>query len=80
MGMGYVKFHTIRILWEKLIYSHTMGFEWKSIELKNPHNSQIWETSFHRLPNVWEYFFPNYGKYVSHSWILIDFSCVINKS
>ena len=33
------------IRWEyygkKLIYSHIMGFEYKYIEFKNPHNSQI---------------------------------------
>ena len=62
MGMGNVKFHIMGILWGKLIYSHTMGFEYISIEFKNPHNSQIWETSFHRFPNVWEYFFPIHGK------------------
>ena len=39
--MGNVKFHTVGILWGKLLYSHTVGFELKSIELKNPHNSQI---------------------------------------
>ena len=60
--MGNVKFHIMGILWEKLLYSHTMGFEEKSIELKNPCNSQIWETSFHGLPNVWEYFLPTHGK------------------
>ena len=52
----------MRILWEKLIYFHAMDFEWKSIESKNPHNSQIWETGFHRFPNIWEYVFPIYGK------------------
>ena len=60
--MGNIKCHTMGILWEKLIYSHAMGFEQKPIELKNPNNSQIWETSFHRFPNVWEYFFPIHGK------------------
>ena len=51
--MGNVKFHTMGILWGELIYSHTMVFEFK-----NPHNSQMLETSFHRFHNVWEYFFP----------------------
>ena len=51
-----------KILWEKLLYSHTMGFEEKSIELKNPRNSLIWETSFHGFPNVWGYFLPTHGK------------------
>ena len=60
--MGNVKCHTMGILWGKLIYSHTMGSEQKPIELKNPNNSQIWETSFHRFPNAWEYFFPIHGK------------------
>ena len=33
--MRNVKFDTMRILWGKLIYSHTMSFEQKSIELYN---------------------------------------------
>ena len=37
--MGNVKFHTTGIFWGKLIYPHTMGFEQKSIEFKNPRNS-----------------------------------------
>ena len=52
MNMGNAKFHTMGILWKKLIYSHTVGLEQESIGLKYPHNSQIWETSFHRFPNV----------------------------
>ena len=35
---------------EKLLYSHTIGFDWKFIELDNTHNFQIWETSSDRLP------------------------------
>ena len=54
------------IRWEyygkKLIYSHIMGFEYKYIEFKNPHNSQIQEISSHRFPNVWEEFFLVHGK------------------
>ena len=48
--------------------------------MKIQHNSQIWETSFHRFPNLWEYSFPIHENrweypYISHSWILRDFSC-----
>ena len=60
--MGNVRFYTMGILWRKLIYSHGMRFAQKSIEFKNPHNSHIWETSFHRFSNLWEYFFSIYGK------------------
>ena len=70
-----MKFHTKGILWAKLIYFHTMGFELKPIELKNPHNSQIWETNFHRFPSVWEYFLPIRGKWmgIHISFPLMDF-------
>ena len=59
--MGNVKFHTMGILWGKLIYSHTIGFGLKSLGFKNSHNSQMLGTSFHRFPNVWEYFYPIHG-------------------
>ena len=32
--MGNADFHTIGILWERLIYSHAMGLDKKSIESK----------------------------------------------
>ena len=51
---------------EKLLFSHTMGFDQKLIELDNPHNSQIWETSSHRFPNVWEYLFGNTDIFHTH--------------
>ena len=44
------------------LFFYTMGFDKKLIELNNPHNSQIWQTSSHRFPNVCEYFFAVYGK------------------
>ena len=73
--MGNVKFHTMEILWEQLIYFHTMDFESKSIKLKKPRNSQIWGISFHNFPNVWEYFFPVHGKEIGIpiSFSLMDF-------
>ena len=39
-----------------------MGFDKKFIELKNPHNSKIWETCSDGFPNIWEYFFPDHRK------------------
>ena len=66
--MSRVKYHIMGIPQEILLYCHTMGFDQKLIELDKPHSSQIWETSSHRFPNVWEY------PYLSHSWIWRDFT------
>ena len=39
-----------------------MDFDKKFIELKNPHNSKIWETCSDRFSNIWEYFFADHRK------------------
>ena len=62
--MGNVKFHTMGILWGKLIYSHTMGFEKKPIELKNRYNSPIWKLvsiDFPMYGNIFSQFMEDNG-------------------
>ena len=77
--MGNVKFHTMGILWGKLIYSHTMGFE-NQLNLKTdtiPRYGKLVSIDFPMYGNIFSQFMENrWGyPYLSHSWILRDFSC-----
>ena len=59
---------------KKLIYLNAMDFDYESFELKNPHNSQIWESISYWFLNKWDSFFHDNRntKAMKHSLLFIS--------